>query len=152
MTDQLVVEGVKPWDGSYDFDLLGNPLTYREWEWITGFSGYMPLTIDEGYRGGDPRLFRAFAVVALHRAGRIAPADAADLYERFADLPFGGTIRLQFDERGAEVAEAEDPSTNQAAKPNGSGHGLRLNSGLSGDLPRERGMPVSATSESRQQG
>ena len=63
--DWLTVAGVKPWDGRYEFDLNGRELTTREWGWIKRHSGYLPLTIDEGFNGADPELFACFAA---HRA------------------------------------------------------------------------------------
>ena len=41
--------GVPPYDGRYDFDLEGRELTTREWGWIKRLSGYLPLTIEEGF-------------------------------------------------------------------------------------------------------
>ena len=96
--DYLTIEGVKPYDGRYEFDLENRALTTREWGWIKRHSGYLPLTIDEGFRGADPELYAVFAVIALHRAGKIDARDAGDMYERIADAPFGATITLEGDE------------------------------------------------------
>lgn len=145
--DWLVLDGVAPWDGRYELDIVGRPLTYREWEWIVTLSGYMPATFMDGFRGADPRLARVLAVVALHRAGRIAPDDAHDFHERFADLPFDGTIRLELGEPDEQEDDAADPPES-ASRRNGSGHDSTTSSAPSAGLPRPSGIPGSATSAS----
>ncbi len=67
MSDRIVIN-VRPYVGEYDFDIEGEPLTTLEWRWLKKISGYLPMTLDEGFRGGDPDLFVAFAVIALARA------------------------------------------------------------------------------------
>ena len=113
--DFIVVEGVRPWDGRYEFDLDGSPFTTREWGWIKRLANYMPLTIDQGWKGGDPELFSAFAVIALFRAGKLQPADVPDVFDRFADAPFGGTIRLETDQ-----VDQEDDASPPVLSMNGS--------------------------------
>lgn len=113
--DWLVVEGVRPWDGRYEFDIETRPFTTREWGWIKRFSHYLPLTVIDGWQGGDPELFAAFAVIALYRAGRIQPGDAADIYDRFADAPFGGTIRLEADSVDREEPVPDPPGSSDAS-------------------------------------
>ena len=54
--DWIVIDGAPPYDGRYMFDLAGQELTTREWGWIKRLSGYLPLTLDEGFKGGDPEL------------------------------------------------------------------------------------------------
>ena len=71
--DYIVVEGVRPYDGRYEFDLAGQELTTREWGWIKRLSGYLPLTVEEGL--SDPELIVVFAVIALRRAGKVEPKD-----------------------------------------------------------------------------
>lgn len=139
----LVIEGVRPWDGRYEFDLEHRPLTNREWGWIKRHSGYLPLTIEDGWKGGDPELFAAFAVIALHRAGRIQTGDVADVYERFADTPFGTTFRLDLD--AAEEGDAGPPAENSNANGSSSGDASKTSSGM---WAPPDGTPASATSES----
>ena len=67
--DYIVVEGVRPYDGRYEFDIAGQELTTREWGWIKRLSGYLPLTVEEGF--SDPELVTVFAAIALRRAGKI---------------------------------------------------------------------------------
>src|SRR5262245_59805593 len=96
--DRLVIEGVGPWDGRYDLDIIGTPLTRREWGWVKRFTGYLPLTWWDGLKGGDADLYAAFAVIALHRAGRIAPDQASEVFDRFADVDVIAAIRWELDE------------------------------------------------------
>lgn len=145
MADRIVIEGVKPWDGSYDFDIDDRPLTQREWGWIKRLAGYMPLTINDGWQGGDPELFAAFAVIAMHRAGRIAASDAQDMYDRFADVPFGTAIRLELDPAGLQDGDARPPAGNNSSNGSSSGDDSRTSSGMW--APAD-GTPASATSES----
>lgn len=148
--DWLVIEGVRPWDGRYEWDPFGErPLTYREWEWITRYSGYMPLTIDDGYRGGDPRLYRVFAIVALYRAGKIDDRDVDDVHGRFADEAFGKTIRLEIGQEAEEEADVGPPSSRPDSKLNGSGDSSNATSGRSEHPPISSGTLASDTSESR---
>jgi hypothetical protein len=44
--DTIVISGVKPYDGRYEFE-LGDELTTREWGWIKRLSGYLPSTLDD---------------------------------------------------------------------------------------------------------
>ena len=141
--DFIVIEGVKPWDGRYEFDLDGQPFTTREWGWIKRFSNYLPLTVDQGWRGGDPELFAAFAVISLHRAGRVTPDDAADVYDRFADAPFGSTIRLEVG-TGRE-SDAGPPPGNDNESSSFSGAGSPTSSEM---WAPPDGIPALATSVS----
>ena len=144
--DYIVLEGVKPWDGRYEFDLDAQPFTTREWGWIKRHAGYMPLTVDQGWRGGDPELFAAFAVISLHRAGRISPQDVPDLFERFADVPFGATIRLEAGETAED--DAGPPPGNTNGSSNTSGDDSRTSTASPAPPPRSSGIPASATSAS----
>jgi hypothetical protein len=143
----LVIEGVKPWDGRYEFDLDRQELTTREWGFIKRYSGYLPTTLEEGIEGADPEFFCVVAVIALRRAGRIGNADVQQTFDRFADAPFGTTIRLEGDDEPAPEADA-DPSASSSSKPNGSGDGSRTSSETSPVIPPASGIPASATSTS----
>lgn len=144
--DWIVVEGVGGWDGRYEFDLEQQPFTTREWGWIKRFSNYLPLTIDQGWRGGDPELFAAFAVISLYRAGRVTPADAAEVFERFVDAPFGGTIRLETDEPADEGDDAGPPAGSSNGSSSSSGDGSPTSSEM---WAPPGGIPASDTSVSR---
>src|SRR5262245_17965120 len=107
----LVIEGIRPWDGHYELDLEEQEPTTREWGIVKKFSGYLPLTIEDGLKGGDPELFCAFALVALRRAGKIEPTDLQQVYHRLADAPFGATIRLEAYQAVEEDDAGRPPAT-----------------------------------------
>lgn len=146
--DYLVLDGLPPWDGRYEFDLDGAPLTITEWGWIKRYSGYLPLTIGTGLAGADAELMLVFAAIALRRNDRLRDEDVAGFVERMGDSPFEGRIRLEL---GAED-EAEDEADAPLANGNGStpisGESLKTPSDPSDGLPPPIGMPASAISES----
>lgn len=102
----ITIAGIPPYDGTYDFPLAEAPLTTSEWAWVKKFSGYLPLTLDEGINGGDPELICAFALVAIYRAGKLTYGDAARVFRVLADAPFGESIVFDV---GDEVEEEADP-------------------------------------------
>ena len=106
--DYIVIEGVPPYDGRWEFDLEGRELTTREWGWIKRFSGYLPLTIDEGL--SDPELIVVWACVALTRAQKATPAEVPQLFERLIDAPYGSTFTLETDVVEEEVEESRPSS------------------------------------------
>jgi len=61
--EYIVLDGVKPYDGRWPLDATAD-FTTREWGVIKRLSGYLPLTVNDGFQGGDPELFAAFAVIA----------------------------------------------------------------------------------------
>jgi hypothetical protein len=144
--DWLTIEGVKPYDGRYEFDLVGNELTTREWGWIKRHSGYLPLTITDGWDGSDPELFAVFAVIALHRAGRVQTRDVAEVYERIADAPFGSTIGLESD--SVEDGDVDPPALRTIANEPSSGEDSPMSSERSETRPNDSGTSGSDTSES----
>jgi hypothetical protein len=119
--DFIVLENVKPYDGRYEFDLAGSELTTREWGWIKRHSGYLPLTVEEGFTGADPELFAVFATIALRRSGRIESGDVPAVYDRLVDAPFGSTIRMETDTATEQGDDADPPPTGE--KPSSSGNG-----------------------------
>jgi hypothetical protein len=98
---KIVVSGIKPYEGSYELD-DDRAFSTREWRWIKQISGYMPLTVADGFKGGDPDLFIALAVIAMNREGRIDRDAALEVAETLADVPFDGAS-ITFD-----VGEATD--------------------------------------------
>jgi hypothetical protein len=147
--DWVIVDGVRPYDGRYLFDIEGRELTTREWGWIKRLSGYLPLTLEEGFRGGDPELFAAFAVIALYRDGKIDAREATGVFERIVDAPFGSTIRMETD----GVDEQEDdaagpPPPSSVGKPSTSGGGSPTSSETSDETPAAIGTPASELSQS----
>ena len=103
MPDVMIVS-VPPYEGEYEFELGEKPLSPVEWRWLKKISGYLPLTIDQGWSGGDPDLFLAFAVIAMRRAGKIAKDDVLQVASELEEAPFDGTA-ITF--RG-EVTEEEE--------------------------------------------
>ena len=142
----LVIEGIKPWDGRYEFDIENEEPTTREWSWIKRFSGYLPLTIQQGLEGGDPELFCAFAVIALRRADKVEPGDVQQLYDRLADAPFGATIRLEADQAETVEDDASPPATSSNGSWSTSGTDTKPSSDRSAPIPPASGIPASATS------
>ena len=86
--DHLVIEGVPPYDGRYEFDLRDQPFTVREWGWIKSHSGYLPLTlVRRAAHGSDAELMAVFAIIALVRAGKVDRDEVPQVWERFARRP-----------------------------------------------------------------
>ena len=103
-TTRIVVKGVPPYDGEYELD-TDRAFSTREWHWIKKIAGYMPLTVGEGFAGGDPELFVAVAVIAMCRSGKIRREDALQVAEHIAEAPYElTTITLV----GGAQEEAED--------------------------------------------
>lgn len=120
---KLTIQGVRPWDGTYDFDVA--EFTTREWGWIKRFAGYLPGDVEKGFEGADPELISVFAVIALRRAGRIDVGEAAHVYDRFADAPFGAAVRLVGDTIDADEAGDDDAGPPPQSSPaNESSSGL----------------------------
>lgn len=148
--DWVTLTGVKPWDGRYRLDLGGQQLTVREWGWLADLTGYLPLTIDEGFEGGDPKLYAALAVIAVRRAGRLNGGDdVADMFDRLLDAPWPATIRLESDD---DVEDGEQPADPPAGSSNGSGAisgpASTTSSASSPAIPPDSGTPASAISAS----
>ena len=104
MADRFVIKGIKPFDGEYPLD--DSEFTTREWSWIKKISGYLPMTADAGFKGGDPELFVALAVIAMVRSERVEKSDTLTVADRLADASFGSSLTFVADE---DEEEAEDP-------------------------------------------
>ena len=114
MADRIVISGVRRYDGEYEFDLDGELMTTLEWRWVKKISGYLPMTIMDGWEGQDPDLFLAWAVIALSRAGRIDEKDALAVADVIARAP-RSAIRLEIGEQEQEAdPPAEAPETGQS--------------------------------------
>ena len=142
--DYIVVEGVRPYDGRYEFDLTTRELTTREWGWIKRLSGYLPLTVEEGL--SDPELIVVFACIALHRAGKVEAREVPDVFETLSDAPFGSAITMET-EAVEEADEPSPPAPRSTSNGDTSGPDSKTNSETSPTVPRVSGMPVLATSE-----
>ena len=112
--DYILIEGIRPYDGRWEFDLEGRELTTREWGWIKRLSGYLPLTIEEGL--SDPELIVAFAVIALRRAGKVEPKRrSGQAFERLSDAPFGAAITMETDVEKEEVEVSPPPESSTSS-------------------------------------
>lgn len=138
--EYLILEGLRPWDGRYSLDLQAAEPTYREWGWITRFSGYVPSTVNMN----DPRLYPVLALIVLYRAGKITLADVDDIHERFLDAPGSAIV---FDSDDVEVgADAVPPPRSSSGKPPTSGPDSPTSSERSDDIPNGSGTGDLATS------
>lgn len=140
---KLVIENLKPWDGSYDFDL--EEFTRREWGWVKRFAGYLPGDVEKGFTGADPELWAVFAIIALHRAGRIQAGDASDIFERFED---GGLIRLEGDRDVEEDEQGLPPPESSRRSESPSGEDMPTTSEISTATLQGTGTHASGSSES----
>ena len=86
-TTRIVVKGMRPWDGEYELD-TDRAFSSREWHWIKRVSGYLPLTVREGFAGQDPDLYVALALIAMCRNGRIQRDAWQRVAEQMAEAPF----------------------------------------------------------------
>lgn len=122
------IEGLKPYDGTYELD-PDLAFNVREWRLIKTTSGYMPLTITEGFQGGDPELYLALAIITMVRAGKVSKETARDVYDELAEAPYEGQIMLVGDDVEDEdeiplvsPSETDVPSPSVSlAKPSTSG-------------------------------
>ena len=102
---RIIINGIRPWDGDYDLQ-TDRAFNAREWQLIKRQSGYLPLTVKDGFAGGDPNLMVALAVIALCRAGKIDRDQGPAILEQFSEIPFdNAAITLV----GDEVAPDEIP-------------------------------------------
>lgn len=144
--DYIALEGIAPYDGRYEFDIGERELTTREWGWIKRLSGYLPLTIEQGFVGADPELIAVFAAIALRRAGKIEARELPQVFEQLADAPFGATIRL---EAGVEQeAESSPPESSSNGSTATSGDDSSTSSEIPAPTPSATGTPDSAISAS----
>jgi hypothetical protein len=152
MADKIVISGVHPWDGEYEFDIGGHPLTTKEWGWIKRLAGYLPDTVDEGLT--DPETITAFAAIALRRAGRIDDREVAETFDHLADQPFGqGKIVLKLDREARKAEEEEDadpPEPSSSSNDDTTGLESKPSSEISLVHPKPSGISDSASSESGQ--
>jgi hypothetical protein len=136
-----------PYQGRYEFDIAEREFTTREWGWIKKYSGYLPLTIDQGWRGGDAELFACFAMIAVRRANRIELAEVSAFMERMLDGAFGSSFTFTSDGEPADEGDADGPpAASSPAKPSTDGTVSETSSEGSGNGQSHSGIPGSATS------
>jgi hypothetical protein len=143
--DWIVIDGVPPYEGRWQFDLDTQELTTREWGWIKRLSGYLPLTVEEGL--SDPELIVVFACIALRRAQKVTPAEVPDVFERLSDAPFGSAITMETDTKEAAI-EASPPASSSSENADGSGDASTTRSETSPPTPTVSGTPGLDISES----
>lgn len=114
MANRLIVGRSSVYRGEYEFDFNEQALSALEWRWIKKLSGYLPMTISDGFAGLDPELIVALSVVVLYRHGRIGKEDALTVAEQFMEIPADGEgLRLML----GEEAEVDDPPEVPAETP-----------------------------------
>jgi len=101
---RIVITGIPPYDGDYELD-SDRAFNAREWRWIKRVSGYMPLTVSEGFEGGDPDLFVALAIIAMAREGRVTKDEGLRVADVLAEAPFDGAAITMV---GDEVVEDDE--------------------------------------------
>jgi hypothetical protein len=144
--DHIVIAGVAPYEGRWEFDLDQRELSTREWGWIKRLAGYLPLTIEEGLT--DPELIVVFACIALRRAGKVEPGDVPRVFEQLSDAPFGSAITMETDVAEEPEGDAGPPTPSSTGNGDTSGPGSPTSSETSPSPRSLSGMLVSATSES----
>ena len=70
--DKVVVNGVPPWDGEYEFD---GSLKNRELHRIKKITGIRAGELGEALVSGDTDILVALAVVAIERTGKTVDVD-----------------------------------------------------------------------------
>jgi hypothetical protein len=145
---KIVVRGVPPYDGEYEVD-TDRSWNTREWSWIKKISGYLPLTVQDGFAGNDPELFLAVAVICMARAGKIDREDALRVAEIMSEAPYEpGTFTLIGDVVEADEVPLDltsppaDPSRNDSPSNEESKTANGLSSGPSSPPPS---APLDAT-------
>jgi hypothetical protein len=135
-----------PYQGRYEFDIAEREFTTREWGWIKKYSGYLPLTIEEGWRGGDAELFACFAMIAVRRANRIGLAEVPAFMERMLDGAFGSSFTFASDGEPDEGDADGPPAASSPASSSTDGAASLTSSEASGNGQKPTGIPGSATS------
>lgn len=95
-----------PYRGEWPLD-LGQSFTILEWRWIKKISGYLPLTLEDGFSNLDPDLFLALTVIALARAGKVRPESVLDVAHRMEGTAFDGSM-IVFDAGADNDDEGDD--------------------------------------------
>lgn len=143
--ENLVLEGMRPYDGSYPLDLAGQPFTIREWGWLKDLSGYLPGTASDGFLDGDPRMMLTIAVILLRRAGKVQAAEVPAVFESLADKPAGA---IRWETVGMEDDVEADPTESSSGSTTYSGDDSSASLAPSVAPPRPIGTPVSDSSPS----
>jgi len=136
----VLIEGVPPWDGRYQLDLIEQQFTTREWGHIKRLTGYLPVGYEEGLDKADPELICVFAVLALRRAGKIETPDVAGVYERLIDAPAFAAVTLDTTTGQPREEGDADPTASSSGNGGSSGADSRASSETSAALPSSSGI------------
>lgn len=128
--DKLVIEGIEPYDGTYEFALDG--FTNRELHRIKKLTGLRAGEFEDAFSALDNDMVVAFAVITLERNGHTVKDDI------LWDAPAGG-IRLEFSEEEVE----DDSPPGQAASPTSSGDASQSSSETPENGQSPTGSPLS---------
>lgn len=142
------IEGVHPLlDGEYDIVL---PFKAKELNWVKRISGLRPREFAEAYEKGDYDLTVAWAVVALHRAGKIASTHPWESQEALGlmDADAGKISVTSFEEEADAGPPGMKPDVDDARpsddeKTPSSGNGSRGSSDSPATIPHPSGSPTS---------
>lgn len=147
MADRIVIAGSGAYDGSYDLDVEDEPFTTLEWRWIKQLSGYMPMSVNDGFQGADPDLIVALSVIALVRAAKIREDQVLAVGNHLARLPFDGD-HIDYQPEPAEDADPPPSASgaDQSSSSNGSGDGSTQPSETPANGPSRTGSPASVRS------
>jgi len=144
--DEIVIEGVHPYDGRWPLDLERRELTTREWGWIKRLAGYLPLDLVDESKYGDPELITVLATIALKRAAQIEADQVPKVFERLSDAPFGAAITLEAEQ--PQEDDAGPPARSSNGSSAGSGPASPTSSDTSAPTPSSSGTPASGSSPS----
>lgn len=97
---KLIIEGVPPWDGAYDFS--ADFFTNRELHTIKKVTGIRAGELTDAIEAGDSDLVVALAIVVAERHGKTITPD--ELWDAQA-----GSIRMVFDD-DQEAADPDPPA------------------------------------------
>lgn len=139
---RVIIAGIIGLEGEWQFDLRSQPFTTAEWEIIIEKSTYMPLTLEKGLVGGDPRVACAVATIALIRNRAAERHQWSEVYERLADVAFDGE-KIIVDLRSAEEIAADAEGKDEAPEAEELGTSLEIvsdnaNSGDNSSITSER--------------
>jgi hypothetical protein len=81
---KVVVTGMGKYSGEYD--LGDRSFNAREWRWVKQMSGYLPLTISEGFAGMDADLMLAVAIIGMARDHKIQRDEGLEVWETMSEM------------------------------------------------------------------
>lgn len=145
---KIRIEGVPPYDGTWDAGSSMDVWTNAEWAILKRVSGELPLTVEEKLVGADLTVVTAIAIIALRRSGRFGVRINEDaLWE--APAP---SFRLYLDDEDSEVdpdpLPTREPGT--LGTPSGS-HSLNGSAEISETTLEATGLRSSDTPASDQE-